>query len=188
MKTMFLVYEDWTLEPNPRCFYVGKGTHRRVRLLKRNGVHTKIANHFGINRIVVFETENEHEALSLEAQKIIEHKTYVHANDYVFGANFTMGGDGVTGKRHSPESKARIIKALTGRSCSSETRRKIGERTAHAVDQFTLNGQLVNQWKSITQAATTLGFSRTKMSSSIKQGRRYQGFVWRYNSSDGSQA
>jgi hypothetical protein len=117
MKT-FQVYEDWTLESPPRCFYVGKGDERRVQFLKRNGLHTRVAKHLGCRRVVIYETLSEDDALQLEVVKIAEHHTYVYDSEYNgVGCNFTRGGDGVTGKRHGPETRARIIAALIGRPC-----------------------------------------------------------------------
>ena len=179
---IFQVYEDWTLEASPRCFYVGKGDDRRVQLVKRNGLHTRTSKRLGFQRVVIFETASEVDALNLEIAKIAEHHTYVHDPSYNgVGCNFTKGGDGVTGKRHTPESRARITAALIGRPCSEETRRKIGARTSQPIIQMTLDGHVVKEWSSITQAAETLGFARTKMSATIKRGKSYRGFLWRYN-------
>ncbi len=176
---MFLVYEDWTLEIEPRCFYVGKGTERRVRLIKRNGVHTKIAKHFGLKRVVILRTDDEAEAIRLEVQKIAEHHTYVYGEGYKFGANFTVGGEGVSGKRHTIRSKARISAALRKRVWTTGMRAKIGKANSRPVEQLTLDGHLVERWPSGTQAAKTLGFARTNIVKAVTSQKPYRGFLWR---------
>ena len=40
------VYEDWTCEEAPRCFYVGKGMLNRVKRNTRNQLHTNIVNKY----------------------------------------------------------------------------------------------------------------------------------------------
>lgn len=94
-KMKFYVYVDYTQESIPRPFYVGKGKGNRFDVIRRNCLHTKIVNEFGVNRIKVFETDSEVEAFQKEIELIREYKTYIHDNDYCFGANQTTGGDGV---------------------------------------------------------------------------------------------
>ncbi len=95
----FFVYEDWTLEPIPRCFYVGKGLDGRVRDIRRNKHHGNIVKTHGIRREVVLVTSSETIAFEHEIELIAHHKTFVHAHDYVWGANYTKGGDGTSGAR-----------------------------------------------------------------------------------------
>ena len=98
--TKKFVYVDKTLETNPRIFYVGKGSKRRVDQLKRNKKHSAISKRFGIQRIVVFETHDENEANKKEIDLIKEYKTLAkgyHVSDEDFGCNFTKGGEGLSG-------------------------------------------------------------------------------------------
>jgi hypothetical protein len=94
----FYVYEDWTLELSPRCFYVGKGDIARVKTLRRNRHHTNIAQKYGVRREIMLITSIETMALEREVELIAERKTFVYG-DYVFGANYTRGGEGVSGAR-----------------------------------------------------------------------------------------
>lgn len=94
----FFVYVDYTAEPTPRPFYVGKGDCHRLRLMKRNAQHERVAATFGINRVVVFSTLNEAEAFEVEAQKISQ--LHTHVKDPLsqpVASNFTLGGNGARG-------------------------------------------------------------------------------------------
>lgn len=132
-KRKYYVYEDWTLEDNSRCFYVGKGDLNRIKTIKRNKKHTNIVNKYGVNRIVIFETYDELASFELEIEKITEHKTYVHGDDLTFGANFTKGGEGASGAIRSDETKQKMRKAISGYRHSSERKLIIKERTTAAM-------------------------------------------------------
>lgn len=95
----FYVYEDWTLELSPRCFYVGKGDIARIKTLRRNRHHANIAQKHGMRREIVFASSVERAAIEREIELIVERKTFVCGDDYVFGANYTQGGEGVSGAR-----------------------------------------------------------------------------------------
>jgi len=110
------VYVDQTTENCPRVFYVGKGNAVRVRNMKRNRKHSAIVKRYGIQRIIVFETQDEKIANEFEISKILEHKTLArsyHVSDDDFGCNFTRGGEGFSGiadverQRRSDVMKAR---------------------------------------------------------------------------------
>lgn len=62
----YYVYEDWTTEEHPRCFYVGKGTLTRVQNLRRNAKHTSHCRNFGLKRVIVLETHDETLAFNRE--------------------------------------------------------------------------------------------------------------------------
>jgi hypothetical protein len=125
---MWYVYVDWTTEDKPRPYYVGKGDAQRLKVMFRNTLHENIKRKHGFNRQVVFETNDEIAALDLETKLIAEYRTYAHGGDGYWGANFTIGGDGVSGMRHNQEVRSRISAALRLRSISDETRQKIGEK------------------------------------------------------------
>lgn len=108
LSLVFFVYVDYTTEVQPRPFYVGKGNAVRVASLVRNVVHGRIAKKYGQRRTVVLETTDESQALDHERELIIEHRTYVNGGVGWWGANLTLGGEGVTGLKHSEESKERM--------------------------------------------------------------------------------
>jgi len=99
----YYVYIDWTCEDVPRPFYVGKGNENRVLFESRNKHHDRIAVKYGMHRELVFATSVEQLALDAEIELIAAYKTFVYAPDYVFGANYTRGGEGTSGFHHSQE-------------------------------------------------------------------------------------
>lgn len=157
----FKVYVDYTTEESPRPFYVGKGTERRVKLLTRNKLHTSISMKYGLDRRVIFETDDESAAFDKERELIAIHNTHVYSGGW--GANFTIGGEGLSGmkypdrkgenhpmwgKRHTEESKRKNSEAnkiatagenngMFGKHHSEETKKKIGDnqRGWHHTDE-----------------------------------------------------
>jgi hypothetical protein len=95
MSRRFVVYVDWTADSQPRPFYVGKGTVRRVAdKTPRNPRHHAIVQAHGLRRVVAFTTMDERLAFDKERELISLLKTR-HDNGY--GANFTDGGEGTSG-------------------------------------------------------------------------------------------
>jgi hypothetical protein len=135
----FKVYVDYTKEELPRPFYVGKGNSSRVSNLKRNKLHTNISNKHGIERHIVLDTDDEELALRHECELIAEYKTCIY-DEGSWGANFTRGGEGTSGMKHSEETKRKNSESnklsttgekngMYGKHHSEETRKKIGEKS-----------------------------------------------------------
>lgn len=121
------MYVDWTTEETPRPYYVGKGDDRRLCVKFRNRLHENIKRKYGLDRRVVFQFEHEDVALAAEQELIRSYRTYVHDTEYVFGANLTLGGEGVSGHRHTDDVRRRISENHARRhGCSKETRQAIG--------------------------------------------------------------
>lgn len=192
---LFKVYVDLTTESMPRPFYVGKGTVERVKRQVRNAHHVNIARKYGLDRRVVFETPDEQEALDLEVDLIRELKTFVYAYDYVFGANYTMGGDGVTGLKHSVASCEANRRAHTGITQSNVTRNKksdsmkqssrVKRRPVVCID---INENVETTFSSVTEAARHLGSeSMATLISRCARGKTMSalGYCWRYVNDDG---
>lgn len=90
----FYVYVDYR-EDDGRPFYVGKGLDKRVKLEKRNPLHTNIKNKHGMVRKIVLETRSEQDAFNKEIELIQELKTHIDFGEG--GANLTLGGEGISG-------------------------------------------------------------------------------------------
>jgi hypothetical protein len=116
----FYVYEDWTTEELPRCFYVGKGLKNRLRYKVRNKKHAATSAKYGMLRIVVLETKDEQEAFDRERELIQYRQTYAHK--FEFGCNFTLGGEGTTGRIVSEEERENLRRCLTGIKRSEATK------------------------------------------------------------------
>lgn len=118
MTRQYHVYEDWTLEDTPRCFYVGKGDDDRLAKLKRqNKRHSDVTQTLGQRRVVVFSTFNENEALDRERTLIQER--HVHPRDPEYngiGCNRTLGGQGNSGRIVTDETRRKISEAKKGKT------------------------------------------------------------------------
>lgn len=132
----YCVYVDYTNEDVKRPYYVGKGNLKRVNSLERNEFHSRIAAKYGQFRSVVFETDDELEALQHEQRLITEYKTYAHGGPDWWGANLTLGGE--TSPMHNPFIAEKVSKAKMGHVTSEETKRKIsrGVRIAQSTDEI----------------------------------------------------
>lgn len=115
---LYHVYEDWTLEETPRCFYVGKGDDGRVAKLKRQSKpHRDVVQTLGQRRVVVFTTEDE--SLALERERAVIQERHVHPRDPEYngiGCNRTLGGQGNSGRIVSEETCRRISEAKKGKT------------------------------------------------------------------------
>lgn len=105
----FFVYEHWRPDLGV-CFYVGKGRgDRAFRLRKnRNRYHQRIVNKLAAMELrvevrIVSADLPESQALALEIKRIAYWRSI--GTDL---ANATSGGEGVSGLKHSPETKRRL--------------------------------------------------------------------------------
>lgn len=98
----WFVYIDYTLENIP--FYVGKGSYVRTTTIgKRSDLWHRIAKKYGRKRIAAFVTDDESIAFDVEKFFIAECNTF---NGW--GANFTAGGEGISGLKHTQETKEKL--------------------------------------------------------------------------------
>jgi NUMOD3 motif len=103
--TTFYGYVDYT--STGAAFYVGKGTHRRIREnTRRNKKHQRVAKVYGCRRVIEFASSVETCVLDWEITTIAE----LHTFGSRMGCNLTRGGEGASGS-----------------VCSEETRRKLSE-------------------------------------------------------------
>lgn len=111
------VYEDWTLEEQPRCFYVGKGDDDRINKVQRNRFHADVVSLYGHERRVVFSTSDESQALLRERELIVERHTHPRDENYNgIGCNRTLGGQGNSGRIVSEETCKKISEAKVGKT------------------------------------------------------------------------
>jgi hypothetical protein len=121
--TSFFVYVDWTSEPLPRPFYVGKGTAIRVRHIRRNKKHTFVSAKHGRRRTVMWYGDYDSCAKTIEIQLIAELHTYV-SDPFAssIACNFTQGGDGNLGCTPSEATRKKISHTKTGKPQTPEVR------------------------------------------------------------------
>lgn len=126
MTAIFYVYEHWRPDKDV-CFYVGKGKRKRaysfVRGPRYNRVVKKLARlGMCVEVRLVHGTLTESEAFKIERERIAFWRSVS-----VELCNHTDGGDGTSGYKHSPATRAKIAAKATGRKASKETRRKMGK-------------------------------------------------------------
>ena len=107
---------------------------------------------------------------------------YIKKHDPKF--NFTDGGDGISGYKHTEESKRKISEALKGennpnygKTLSKETRKKISEALKGENNPMLGKKHSKETRKKISEAQNTTGFYRVYKQ---KNNRCKQGFIWRY--------
>lgn len=113
---IFYIYLDWTTETIPRVFYVGKGNDARIKNSTRNNYWTNISIKYGWRREVILGSRDENFVLELEQDLIKQFKTFEAdwPDGSGWGANFTRGGDGISGFKLSKEAKNKISLSKMG--------------------------------------------------------------------------
>lgn len=107
----FYVYLHRTVDTG-RIFYVGKGRARRAQTrCGRSELWTRIATKHGFTVEFVAKGLTESVAFALETETIAR---------YTGLCNFTDGGEGISGYRHTPETCERIRAAHAGRTQAPE--------------------------------------------------------------------
>lgn len=102
--------------------------------------------------------------------------------------NFTKGGEGISGYKHSEETKRKISESHTGKTLSEETKKKISEikkgktlseGTKNKISE-TLKGKTHSEKtkQKISESQNTTGYYRV---SKQKNKQCNQGFTWIYN-------
>ena len=128
MLNSFYVYA-WRRPDTNQIFYIGKGKGKRAHVPKySNKLFMNIINKLasaGLEASVEFLRTGltETEAFQFEAEEIVKHGRH----DSGLGplANFTNGGEGPSGYRHSESAKAKISSAQLGRKMSAECRARL---------------------------------------------------------------
>ena len=110
---------------NNTVFYVGKGTKNRAYDLDRSNFHNGVCKKYGCRVEIIKDGLTESQAFRLESKMIkyyvltlgygapIEgYDNYDHNLPYL--TNFTWGGEGVSGYKHSEEAKRKIGESSKG--------------------------------------------------------------------------
>ena len=101
-------------KPDGLPFYIGKGTDRRSRdfFTGRNSRHKRTVAKYGRENIFIRFMQCESEASALEMEKCLIKSFRVCGFDL---ANYTDGGDGVSGLKHSEETRKKMSATRKGR-------------------------------------------------------------------------
>ena len=138
----FYVYVHIRLDNNT-VFYVGKGHGNRAYNLSRGkGTHhDNICKACGCKAVIIKDNLTESQAFRLESKMIkyyvitlgyginIEgYDNYDHNLPYL--TNFTWGGEGVSGRKHSEEEKQKMSESHKGIQLLEKTKQKISEKVS----------------------------------------------------------
>jgi hypothetical protein len=116
----YYVYLDVTskLEEN-FIYYCGKGQKKRISIKSRGIIpigqkysfHDNIMKKYGLNRIIVFETDDEKLCFEMESYYIRWLRLNNLSKEYMptkYATNSTDGGEGISGFHLSDETKQKI--------------------------------------------------------------------------------
>jgi group I intron endonuclease len=101
-----------------------------------------------------------------------------------------------TGKKRTEEQKIRISESLKGHFVSDITRKRIGKANSRRVitektkqkfykpvEQLTIEGTVLNVYKSLTDASKAVGLTKGTMCGIVRQQKMYNNYRWRYQES-----
>jgi hypothetical protein len=127
--SVFCVYTH--AKPDGSIFYVGKGSLKRAKEIRRknNPHHCHIVAKYGRGNIQTdwIICDSEEDALAREIEAIQYLRSVGHNL-----VNITLGGDGVTGLKHSAITKAKISVASLGRKKPESMRIKLSAKMSGA--------------------------------------------------------
>lgn len=111
----YYVYAHLSSDGMP--FYIGKGYGRRHLITRRrNPHHTRCLAKHGLESLILYDGLGESDAMLMEMHVIAE----IRRQGTVL-ANYTDGGQGSSGYKHTPEALEKMRIASTGRTPSQES-------------------------------------------------------------------
>lgn len=151
-------------------------------------------------KISIIEIDSINTNIESEWQQLEQKWIAKYKSDGFNLTNETKGGEG----SNDPEVIAKRNKAIIGKPRSEETKRKISESNKHEkteehkqhvrqtmidqfgykIDQYSLDGEFIKSWDSISLAAEFYNLNTSAISGCCKQKYGYKtagGFVWRFS-------
>jgi NUMOD3 motif len=155
-------------------FYVGKGSDKRAfDYVARNIYWKRIAKKHRVISEIVKEFDDEHSAF--------EHEKYLiefYKNKKTKLANFTMGGEGVVGYKHTTAALKRLSELAKRQKHSIERKKKLSERIKGKNHPFWGKyGSLSPNYKGSIVAVNKLSQERIKLNGK----KHIQSLGWRYD-------
>jgi hypothetical protein len=201
---MYYGYKHWTTEVTPRCFYVGKGKQKRPYegAGNRSKKWCAVVERFGLHVEICVGPITDCEAISWEIRNIETEDTFTTSYSTKEGTdircNFTRGGDGAAGYKHTDAHKTyigRISKGRPGRKWTDEERARmselrrgvpkpkgfaetVGKRRRRPVQQLDESGNVIVEFESGISASRATGLSPAAISMHCQGKRDLQ--LWRF--------
>ena len=152
----FYVYLHIRLD-NMTPFYVGKGKRDRAYDLDRSDFHNSVRDEYDCKVVIIKDKLTESQAFRLEKRMIeyyvltlgygIPIKGYDnYDHDLPYLTNFTWGGEGASGYKHSEETKLKMSESQRGKHLSDESKLKMSESHSKKVICIT-TGKTFNSLK-----------------------------------------
>ena len=157
------------MKPSGEPFYVGKGHGNRwLAVRRRNKHHTRCLNKYGLEALIVFDGLEESVALRKESEVIKAFREQGYAL-----ANYTDGGQGSSGYKHTPEALQKMREASTGKTYSRESIDKGIESRKY----YRHSEETKNRISAAHKGKTFSEESKRKMSDSQKARASEDGYV-----------
>lgn len=158
-------------------FYVGKGLGKRAfNLAARSNYHKRISKKYGCNVHILRNGLTEDQANDLEKSLILEYKKLGLCR-----ANFTLGGEGRSGLKHSDETRLKMSRSQFGHPGYTKGM-KMSKESSMKKSNFMKNSmtnckqiKCLNDgcvYNSLADAVAILGLSGTSNLSKVLKGTR----------------
>ena len=176
---------------NDKTVYVGKDSNIDKNKRYRHHLTPSAYNAQPINRILQNNPDRYIYQVLWEVDDCTDNHLnqmeIYYINEYKPQFNFTEGGDGISGFKHSKESKRKMSEAkkgenhpMYGKTHSEEARKKMSENNAR---YWHGKSHSEEARKKMSEVHNTTGFYRVYKK---KDNHYKQGFIWRYQYSLGS--
>lgn len=117
------------------------------------------------NRYIIYHTEELEDKLEIDKLIIEKEKYFIeifNSNNYDFGYNSTIGGDGIAGYNHTEEAKLKMSEQRKG-----ELHPNFGNynnSTSFPILQFDLDFNLIKEWPSMKEIERECGYKSNNIS------------------------
>lgn len=166
-----------------RPFYIGKGIFNRAfdKKMRNKHWHNIVKKH-GYEVVILVDNISEDKAFELE-------RLFIKNIGLKNLCNMTTGGEGISGLRHSKETRQKMSESRKGKPKSEEHKRKIAKaklgkfntKLSIQISQYSKSGEFIKTWPSSAEAERNLNIARQTITNCCKGKRKSAGgFIWKY--------
>lgn len=133
----------------------------------------------GFDKYIIYQTD-ESEAKRDIDKIVLEKETFYinlfRSDSSEFGYNLTSGGDGISGYKHTEETKRKLSESHSGEAHWKFGKTNVG---GEAILQFDLDFNFIKEWPSMSEISRELGCKANNISKCCaNQIDTYYGFIW----------